>query len=176
MQFVKIQNCESFVHMHTFSLNWMILPFCYHRQNLCRQNVILQKNRSLQWKVNLLLVFKRINLSSIRESSEVNYCKKKLRPGKGVFTTLIPDCWTLETRLGKMSVSGKLSLESENIRHLLELHNPSWQACGSIKLLVFYSHSFPLFWKIEEWNWCLCGNYISMKFCRSKILCKYLLQ
>lgn len=150
-----------FVHVHTFFLNWMILPFCYHRQNLCRQNVILQKNRSLQWKVNLLLLFKRINLcniSSIRESSEVNYCKKNW---DHAMVSLQP--WSLtastgESRLGKMSNSGKLSLESENIRHLRELHNPSWQACGSIKLLVFYSHSFPLFWKIKEWNWCLCGD------------------
>ena len=93
MQFVKIQNYESFVHVHTFSLNWMILPFCYHRQNLCRQNVILQKNRSLQWKVNLLLVFKKINLSSIRESSEVNYCKKKMETRQRCLYNLDP--WLL---------------------------------------------------------------------------------
>ena len=171
MQFVKIQNCERFVHVHTFSLNWMILPFCYHRQNLCRQNVILQKNRSLQWKVNLLLVFKRINLSSIRESSEVNYCKKKLSP-RCLYNL---DPWLLAQ--GYQDLGKWATLESENIRHLLELHNPSWQACGSIKLLVFYISIISIIWRIKEWNWCLCGNVISINFCRSNLRSTmYLLQ
>jgi len=51
------------------------------------------KEQVTAMKGELVALIKRINLSSIRESSEVNYCKKKLRPGKGVFTTLIPDCW-----------------------------------------------------------------------------------